>query len=192
MRHQLLREWNDTRTPASPDSTLDQRIADRVRRTPDMPAVVDGDRQLDYGELDRRANRMAHRLRALGVGPEVPVGILLERSAEMVVAMLAVLKAGGIYLPLDPAYPRERLRYIAEDSATAVVTAGRPVVERLRGLAQEAEATLFMVLVAAFQVLLRRYTGERDVVVGTPVAGRNRAETEGLIGLFLNTVVLRS
>jgi len=91
-------------------------------------------------------------------------------------------------LPADR--PRPAVRRFRGELVT--LTTGRPTVERLRGLAQEAEATPFMVLVAAFQVILGRSTGERDVVVGTPVAGRNRAETEGLIGLFLNTVVLRS
>ncbi|HWN44171.1 MAG TPA: amino acid adenylation domain-containing protein [Thermoanaerobaculia bacterium] len=93
----------------------------RVEEHPGREALVWGDARLTYGELARRAGRLACRLAALGIGPEVPVGICSRRSADMVVGMLAVLKAGGVYLPLDPKYPRERLRFMLEDAGAPVV-----------------------------------------------------------------------
>jgi len=89
--------------------------------TPDSIAVVSGTQRLAYRELDIRSNRLANHLRAMGVGPDVLVGMCLDRSADMVVALLAVLKAGGAYVPLDPRFPEERLRFMLEDSGTAVL-----------------------------------------------------------------------
>src|SRR5437763_1667940 len=85
------------------------RFEERAVRAPEAEAVVCGEERLSYGELNRRANRLAHHLRGLGVVAEERVGVCLERSAELVVGLLGVLKAGGAYLPLDPAYPAERL-----------------------------------------------------------------------------------
>uniref|UniRef100_UPI002ABDE618 condensation domain-containing protein n=1 Tax=Paraburkholderia sp. J63 TaxID=2805434 RepID=UPI002ABDE618 len=96
-------------------------IAAQARATPDAVALEFGERALSYRELDTQANRLAHRLIALGVGPEVRVGIAVERSVEMVVGLLAILKAGGAYVPLDPEYPRERLAYMIEDSGIALL-----------------------------------------------------------------------
>ncbi len=79
-------------------------------------------RTLSYGELDQRANQLAHRLIALGVGPEVPVGVMMERSLDLVVALLGVLKAGGAYVPMDPSYPPERLALMLEDSEVSCAT----------------------------------------------------------------------
>ena len=84
-------------------------------------ALVFEEEKISYRELNERANQLAHHLRSLGVGPESPVGILLERSVEMVVALLGVLKAGGAYVPLDPEYPAERLRFMLEDAQVAVL-----------------------------------------------------------------------
>jgi len=89
----------------------------QATRTPDAVAVVFGDRELTYGELDRRANQLAHYLRKLGVGPEVIVGLCVERSLEMIVGLLGILKAGGAYLPLDPAYPAQRLSFMISDGS---------------------------------------------------------------------------
>ena len=85
-----------------------------------LPSFIE-EQALSYGELNRRANRLAHYLRDLGVGPDKRVAICVERGLEMVVGLLAVLKAGGAYVPLDPAYPAERLRYMIEDSAPVVL-----------------------------------------------------------------------
>src|SRR5262249_57192964 len=93
-----------------------QLFAAQAAKTPDAVAVVFGDEQLSYGELEGRANQLAHHLRALGVGAESVVGVCLERSLELVVALIAILKAGGGYLPLDPGYPPARLSFMLADA----------------------------------------------------------------------------
>ncbi|MBV9774302.1 MAG: LLM class flavin-dependent oxidoreductase, partial [Gemmatimonadetes bacterium] len=120
-REQLLRGWNATDLPWDDTATVPRLIEAQARRTPLAEALVSGDERLTYAELDRRAERLARELAARGVGPEARVGLLLERTAEMVVAMLAVLKAGGAYVPLDPAYPAERLAFMLEDSGARVL-----------------------------------------------------------------------
>ncbi|HEY7213852.1 MAG TPA: amino acid adenylation domain-containing protein, partial [Thermoanaerobaculia bacterium] len=118
---QQLREWNDA-APAFPRaSCLHELIADQVQRTPEAVAVVCRGKALRYRELDESANRLAHRLRGWGVGPEVCVAICLERSLDLVVALLGVLKAGGVYVPLDPGYPRERLAFTLADAGAPVL-----------------------------------------------------------------------
>ena len=119
-RHTILRDWNDTARPI-PAATLPQLFEAQVAQSPDAIAVVFEEQRLTYGELDARANQLAHHLRELGVGPEVVVGLCVERSLEMVVGLLGILKAGGAYLPLDPAYPQERLAFMLEDAGAAVL-----------------------------------------------------------------------
>ncbi|MDR0278103.1 MAG: amino acid adenylation domain-containing protein, partial [Paucimonas sp.] len=119
-RQQVTERWNDT-TVVFDAGTVHELIEAQVWATPDAVAVRLGERTLDYAELDRQANRLAHRLVALGVGPDVLVGISLERSLELVVGLLAILKAGGAYVPLDPAYPRERLDYMLRDSGVKLL-----------------------------------------------------------------------
>ncbi|GAB3896641.1 hypothetical protein GCM10029964_078270 [Kibdelosporangium lantanae] len=97
------------------------RVACQVRRTPDAPAVVHGPDRLTYRDLDVRTNQLAHHLRSLGVGPESVVAVALPRSAEVVVALLAVLKAGGAYLPVDVAYPADRIEFMLRDADPALV-----------------------------------------------------------------------
>jgi 2,3-diphosphopglycerate-independent phosphoglycerate mutase len=125
-RAQLLVEWNDTAAGYPRDAVIHQLFARQAALRPEAPALVFDDEEVSYGELDRRANRLAHRLRALGVGPEVPVAFAMGRSTEAVVAMLAILKAGGAYLPLDPGHPPERLRFMLADSQAPVLVAGGP------------------------------------------------------------------
>ncbi len=120
-RRQLLEEWNATRRDYPVGLTLHGLFEAQACRTPGAVALVyEGDR-LCYAELDARAERLAAYLAALGVGPETRVGVCLERSVELVVALLGVLKAGGAYVPLDPGYPLERLAFMAEDSGAAVL-----------------------------------------------------------------------
>ena len=92
------------------------RLVERIaRRYPDAPALDDGGAVLSYAELDRLAEKLAHRLVSIGVGPETVVATLLPRSADLIVSLLAILKAGGAWLPLDPAYPADRLSHMLED-----------------------------------------------------------------------------
>jgi amino acid adenylation domain-containing protein len=114
-RHQLLYEWNDTRAGFPSQHCIHQLFEKQVRTSPEATALVYEGASLTYDELNRRANRLAHYLRGLGVKPDARVAICVERSLEMVVALLAVLKAGGAYVPLDPAYPVERLHFMLED-----------------------------------------------------------------------------
>jgi len=118
-RRQLLVEWNDTCADVPFDTRLHDLFEAQVERTPDAVAVVFGDVSLTYAELNRRANQLAHYLQARGIGPDVPVGVCLERSPELAIGVLGILKAGGAYLPLDPAYPRERLAYMLETATQA-------------------------------------------------------------------------
>ncbi len=127
-RRQLLVGFNDSITDAAQDICLHQLFEQQVRRTPDNVAIVFEAEQLTYAELNARANRLAHHLRALGVGPEVPVAICMERCPEMVVGLLGILKAGGAYLPLDPAYPAERLSFMLTDAHAAVLLTLRPTL----------------------------------------------------------------
>ncbi|HET6977268.1 MAG TPA: amino acid adenylation domain-containing protein [Pyrinomonadaceae bacterium] len=115
-----LEQWNDT-VRAYPEQSLAQLFEEQVERGPQQVATVYEGEELSYAELNRRANQLAHRLRSLGVGPEVLVGVLLERSVEMVVGLLGILKAGGGYLPLDRSYPLERLSYMLEDAQAPVL-----------------------------------------------------------------------
>ncbi|HEV2145827.1 MAG TPA: amino acid adenylation domain-containing protein [Longimicrobiaceae bacterium] len=120
-RDRVLGEWSGPGEAFPADSTVHERFAAVAKEYGGAPAVTFEGESLSYAELDRRANRLAHALRTLGVGPDIPVGVCLERSLEMVVAILGVLKAGGAYVPLDPSYPAERLAYLLEDSAVAVL-----------------------------------------------------------------------
>ncbi|MFD0586351.1 amino acid adenylation domain-containing protein [Dactylosporangium darangshiense] len=121
----LMARWNDTATPVAATDGIHRAVATMAAARPTAVAVVSGPTSLSYGELDARANRLAHRLRAAGVGPETVVALCLDRGPAMIVAMLAVLKAGGAYLPLDVEYPADRLRFMLADSGADVVIGGR-------------------------------------------------------------------
>ncbi|MFL6332855.1 MAG: amino acid adenylation domain-containing protein [Pyrinomonadaceae bacterium] len=115
-RRQVLHDWNQTQADYPRDACIHQLFEAQVERTPASVAVVFEGEEVSYGELNERANGLARRLRRRGVGPDVPVGLLLERSAQAIVALLAILKAGGAYLPLDPSYPPERLCFMLKDA----------------------------------------------------------------------------
>lgn len=126
---QLLQAWNDTAAPLRADACVHRLIAEQAARTPERTAVTCEGRSLSYAELDARSNQLARRLAALGVGPDVLVGLMCERSIELMVGLVAIQKAGGAYVPLDPAYPRDRIAYMVEDAKVAVLL----TQERLRG-----------------------------------------------------------
>ena len=113
------------------DLCIHRLFAEQAQAHPDAIALTFAGEHLSYGELDRRANQMAWRLRELGVGPQVRVGLALERSLDMVIGLLAILKAGGAYVPLDPEYPLERLHYMIEDSGISVLLSHRALFEAL-------------------------------------------------------------
>jgi amino acid adenylation domain-containing protein len=129
-RRRVLVEWNRTEADYPRERCVHELFEEQVGRAPDAPAVVSRERSLSYRELDRRANRIAHQLRAAGIRPGMVVGLVAERSAEAVAALLAVLKAGAAYLPLDPGHPRERLAFMLADARAPLVIAQ----ERTAGL----------------------------------------------------------
>jgi amino acid adenylation domain-containing protein len=130
-RHQQLVEWNDTGTDYPNDCCLHQLFEVNEKKRPNAVALIFKEKQVTYSELNRRANQLAHHLRSLGVSPEVRVGICVERSVEMVVAILGTLKAGGAYVPLDPTYPRERLAFMLEDAKVSVLLTQQPLLAGL-------------------------------------------------------------
>ena len=135
-RHQLLVEWNNTQVDYADlrsikDPAIHILFERQVERTPDAIVVVFEDARLTYRELNTRANQLAHHLQKLGVGPEVLVGICLERSLEMMIGILGILKAGGAYVPLDPSYPKERLTFMLDDIKASVVVTQQRLAEAL-------------------------------------------------------------
>src|SRR5262249_12956906 len=120
-REQVLVKWNQTARDYPQHLCLHEMFEAQVERTPERVAAVHTHEQLTYRELNARANKLAHYLQRLGVGPDTCVGVLVERSLEMLVALLGVLKAGGAYVPLDPEYPQERLGFMLADSGARVL-----------------------------------------------------------------------
>jgi natural product biosynthesis luciferase-like monooxygenase protein len=128
---QLLVDWNQTESVYPKDACIHRLFESQVERTPDARAVVFEDQSLTYRQLNSRANQLAHRLREIGVGPDVLVGICVERSLEMMIGLLGILKAGGAYVPLDPTYPSERLAFILGDANVGVLLAQERVLHNL-------------------------------------------------------------
>ncbi|HEV8580082.1 MAG TPA: amino acid adenylation domain-containing protein [Thermoanaerobaculia bacterium] len=130
-RHQLLREWNDTRAPDAAPGTV-ERFEELARSAPEAAAVIAGGETVSYRDLNRRANRVAHRLRRLGAGAGLTVGLCVERSPAMMAGLLGIWKAGGAYVPMDPALPPARLAFLLRDSGVPLVVAdehSEPIVE---------------------------------------------------------------
>jgi len=161
-RQMLLKNWSRTGAAPAPSSCIHQLFKAQVERTPEATAVVFGDEQLSYAELNRRANQLAHYLRQVGVGPEARVGILMDRSLEMIVAVLGVLKAGGAYLPLDPSYPSERLAMMLDDAKASIVLTDDPARE------QQVSAKVREVCMSTMREEISQGSAENPVVAVTP------------------------
>ncbi|SOP98103.1 amino acid adenylation domain-containing protein [Pseudomonas syringae] len=127
----VLREWNATAADFPSEDCLHSLIEAQVRATPEAPALIFAAEQMSYAQLNARANQLAHRLRESGVGPDVLVGICVERSLELVIGLLAIIKAGGAYVPLDPDYPEDRLVYMMQDSGIGLLLTQAALLERL-------------------------------------------------------------
>ena len=132
-RAQLLVAWNATGAPYPADRCLQDLWQEAAARVPSAVAVVAAEGRLSFAEVEHRANRLAHQLRAAGIGAESRVALLLERGEELVVAVLAVLKSGGAYVPLDPGHPPARLRFVLADAGAALVVARRSLLDRIAG-----------------------------------------------------------
>ena len=130
-KHQLLVEWNDTKTNHPKDKRIHELFENQVEQTPDAVALVFEEQQVTYRELNNRANQLAHYLQKLGVSPGVPVGICLERSLELAIGLLAIVKAGGVYVPLDPTYPPDRLALMLQDTQAPLVVSVQSLAAQL-------------------------------------------------------------
>jgi amino acid adenylation domain-containing protein len=130
-KHLLLVEFNQTQADYPQDKCIHQLFAEQVQQTPNNIAVVCGEQQLTYAELNTHANQLAHYLQKLGVGAEILVGLCCDRSFDMLIGILAILKAGGAYVPLDPTYPQERLSFMLQDSQVSVLLTQQKLLSRL-------------------------------------------------------------
>ena len=130
-KQRLLTEWNRTEVEYPQKKSVQELFEEQAGRTPEAVAVESEDQRLSYAELDRRANRLAHRLKAMGVGPDVLVAICMRGSPEMIVGLVAILKAGGAYVPLDPEYPADRLAFMLADASPAVLLTQRELLAKL-------------------------------------------------------------
>ena len=130
-KKQLLFDFNDTRADYPADKTIHQLFEEQVERTPDKTALVFEGKEMTYGELNKKANQLAAVLRRKGVRPDSVVGLMLERSFEMIIGILGILKAGGAYLPIDPDYPAERIEYMLKDSNVRILLAEEAYLDRL-------------------------------------------------------------
>ena len=173
----LLSNWNQTRAEFPSERCLHELIEEQVCRSPEAIAVVFEQEQLTYAELNGRANQLARYLRKLGVGPEVRVGICLQRSFEMVIALLGILKAGGAYVPLDPEYPPERLAFMLDDAQPPVLLTMDHLADLLPIIASESKANLQTETTAenlAYVIYTSGSTGRPKGVMNTHRALCNR------------------
>ena len=189
-RQKLLHEWNATQATYPKEQCIPQLFETQVEHTPGAVALVYEGQELTYRELNERANQLAHHLRKLSVEPEVRVGLCIERSLEMVIGLLGILKAGGSYVPLDPAYPRERLAFMLEDAETTVLITQHPLLERLPThenvvcldtewltIAQESKENIPTAITGenlAYIIYTSGSTGQPKGVLGTHRAAINR------------------
>ncbi|WP_207750723.1 non-ribosomal peptide synthetase [Anaeromonas gelatinilytica] len=131
-KNQILYEFNDTKTDYPKDKTIQELFEEQVKKTPDNTAVVFEDEKLTYRELNEKANNLARVLRNKGVKADTIVGIMVERSLEMIIGIMGILKAGGAYLPIDPSYPKERIEYMLKDSESKVLLSENTLVENIK------------------------------------------------------------
>ena len=134
-RRRILVEWNQTGATYPADRSIGALFEEHARRNPSAVALMQGEQKLTYGELDRRADLCAGMLRGLGVGPETPVGVCAERSMDTIASILGILKAGGVWVPLDPAYPAERLAVMIEDAGVRTILVAPELARLLEGTA---------------------------------------------------------
>ncbi|MBW5440514.1 amino acid adenylation domain-containing protein [Bradyrhizobium canariense] len=127
-RHKVLVEWNETQADYPGDFCVHELFEAQVKRAPDAVAVEFGEWRLSYGELNDRSNQLAHHLRKLGVGPDVLVGLCMDRSPELIIGLFGVLKAGGAYVPIDPAYPPARIAFMLNDANTPILLTDRKLI----------------------------------------------------------------
>jgi amino acid adenylation domain-containing protein len=175
-RRQLLDEWHTPAEQFRSDLCVQELFAQQVERTPGDLAVLFEEIKLDYRELNERANKLAHRLRTLGVGPEQVVGVMLERSIEMIVGVVAILKAGGAYMPLDPEYPQERLAFMLEDAGARVVLTQQSLVQRLP------EQTAFVIRLDADWESIEQQSAQNPENATTPDSAAYVIYTSGSTG----------
>ena len=157
-KRQLLSEWNETQADYRAEQRIHELFEVQAERYPDSIAVLFEEEKLTYEELNQAANRLAHYLRRRGVGPEVLVGVCMERSVRMLTAVLGVLKAGGAYVPLDPSYPQERLVYMVEDAQVPIVLTESGLTEILAGQGLE------IICLDRIQELLYRESAENPII----------------------------
>ena len=141
-RWQLLSEWNQTQSEYPRDVCVHQLIEAQAAQTPDEVAIRFEKQSFSYRQLNERANQLAHHLKSLGVGPDVLVGICVERSIEMLVGMLGILKAGGAYVPLDPNYPKDRLAFVLQDSKAPILLTQKSLLAGLPRNVESDDATI--------------------------------------------------
>jgi amino acid adenylation domain-containing protein len=184
----VVEEWNATQAVYPQERCVHELFEEQVEKSPEAVAVVYEDQQVSYGELNRRANQLGHHLRGLGVGPETRVAICVERSVEMVIGLLGALKAGGAYVPLDPSYPTQRLAYMLEDSAPAVLLIHSAARAALAGYTPEAR----IIDLDADAPLWATLNAQDSAQMGNGLEGNNVAYiiyTSGSTGLPKGVVV---
>jgi amino acid adenylation domain-containing protein len=130
-RQKLLVDWNETQTEYPKDVPLASLIEDQVERSPQSIAVISGDQQFTFNELNQRANQLAYHLRSHGAGPDHLIGVCLDRTFDLVVTLLAIIKAGAAYVPIDPLLPSERIQYLLEDSGIRILVVGQALLDQL-------------------------------------------------------------
>ncbi|MHB2029410.1 MAG: amino acid adenylation domain-containing protein, partial [Acidimicrobiales bacterium] len=172
-RHRMLVEWNATETAYPSYRCIHELFEAQVAANPDAVAVVHEQSQLTYGELNARANQLAHHLREIGVKPDTRVALCVERSPEMMVALLAILKAGGAYVPLDPSYPSDRLVYMVSDSEPLVVLTHDAVSSSVREILRAAAPVLVL--------------GDYEKWENAPVSNPERAQTPEHLAYIIYT-----